>query len=246
MASSVSRADSAVGLRRAFARALADSTWQVRLHAADLAGPSCASDAAVVAILDQWIALVPADASQRAPRRRGVAGGGARDRRRWPASIRRTRGGGCPLGGAPSMADAGVRRSGGRRALGHRASANARARRERQREGASDRRAQRVDASQATTRSVLAVVTSPTAGAQAVRAAARALLGSAEPGAHAAENAAFARWVARDNASARGRARRAARSRRPSGERRSAADDAAWTCRLARWRWHWAPRPACA
>ncbi|HEY2165026.1 MAG TPA: hypothetical protein VGH04_13595, partial [Gemmatimonadaceae bacterium] len=51
--------------------ALADSMWQVRLHAADLAGQSCASDADVGKILDQWIAVVPADASQRA--RGGVA-----------------------------------------------------------------------------------------------------------------------------------------------------------------------------
>src|SRR5262249_10100658 len=61
-------AQSSCGVLRA---ALADSTWQVRLRAADLAGTSCSNDSAIVKTLDQWIDLLPAVASQRA--RDGVA-----------------------------------------------------------------------------------------------------------------------------------------------------------------------------
>src|SRR5262249_17597688 len=71
------------------------------------------------------------------------------------------------------------------------------------------------------------VVNSPSAGAQAVRAAARALLGSPDPGAHAAENAAFTRWVARDNASARD-----ARVALLAAAGRSASDDRTPTTRV--------------
>ena len=182
--------------------ALADSAWQVRLHAADLAGPSCASDAAVAKILDQWIALVPADASQRV--HDGVAWQAAAHaivalahvdpsdaRRRLPALAEHRQ---WQLRMYAARAAGVLSDTGHLRKLARDANDNVKER--------------AIDALSALTghgddQIFLAVINSPTAGAQAVRAAARALLGSAEPGAHAAENAAFARWVARDNASAK-------------------------------------------
>lgn len=41
--------------------ALADSTWQVRLRAADLVQPSCGGNAAIIAILRNWTNIVPAN-----------------------------------------------------------------------------------------------------------------------------------------------------------------------------------------
>ena len=41
--------------------ALADSVWHVRLHAADLIGPSCSGDAVTMATLRAWIAAAPAE-----------------------------------------------------------------------------------------------------------------------------------------------------------------------------------------
>lgn len=46
--------------------ALADSAWPVRLRAADLAGASCASDDSLAATMRAWIAALPANASRRA------------------------------------------------------------------------------------------------------------------------------------------------------------------------------------
>ena len=45
--------------------ALADSAWPVRLRAADLADSSCATDTALVATLRNWIDNIPADVSTR-------------------------------------------------------------------------------------------------------------------------------------------------------------------------------------
>ncbi|MDB4881137.1 MAG: hypothetical protein JWL60_2583 [Gemmatimonadetes bacterium] len=46
--------------------ALGDESWPVRLRAADLAGPACASNDALVATLRQWVDDIPRDASRRA------------------------------------------------------------------------------------------------------------------------------------------------------------------------------------
>jgi cyclophilin family peptidyl-prolyl cis-trans isomerase len=45
--------------------ALADSAWPVRLRAADLATATCASDDALVTVLQSWIDALPPDASRR-------------------------------------------------------------------------------------------------------------------------------------------------------------------------------------
>lgn len=45
--------------------ALADSAWPVRLRAADLVSAPCASDAALMATLRQWVDALPHDASRR-------------------------------------------------------------------------------------------------------------------------------------------------------------------------------------
>lgn len=47
------------------AHALADSSWPVRLHAADLLGPRCAGAGEIVRTLRGWIAALPADVSRR-------------------------------------------------------------------------------------------------------------------------------------------------------------------------------------
>jgi cyclophilin family peptidyl-prolyl cis-trans isomerase len=47
--------------------ALADSAWPVRLRAADVLTAPCASDDALVTVLQSWIDALPADASRRAP-----------------------------------------------------------------------------------------------------------------------------------------------------------------------------------
>jgi cyclophilin family peptidyl-prolyl cis-trans isomerase len=190
---------SACGAIRA---ALADSAWPVRLHAADVAGAPCASDSATVKILDQWIDLVPVNTSQRA---RGnvswhaaahaivalahIDPGDARrhlgaltTHRQWQLRMYAARAAGI-LSDTAHL-----------RALARDANDNVKER--------------AIDALSTLTGHAddsvyLAVINSPSAGAQAVRAAARALLGSPDPGAHAAENTAFQRWVARNIASAR-------------------------------------------
>jgi len=45
--------------------ALRDESWPVRLRAADLAGPSCAQDDALVMALREWVDGIPRDASRR-------------------------------------------------------------------------------------------------------------------------------------------------------------------------------------
>lgn len=48
-------------------RALADSTWPVRLRAADLAGQRCAGDSVAIRMLREWLYRAPVDAPVRAP-----------------------------------------------------------------------------------------------------------------------------------------------------------------------------------
>ena len=43
---------------------LADSVWAVRLHAADLVGPECASDAGIVDVLRGWLRTLPSSAAR--------------------------------------------------------------------------------------------------------------------------------------------------------------------------------------
>ncbi|HJR66817.1 MAG TPA: peptidylprolyl isomerase [Gemmatimonadaceae bacterium] len=45
--------------------ALADSAWPVRLHAADLVTPQCATDDSLSRVLQGWVDALPADASRR-------------------------------------------------------------------------------------------------------------------------------------------------------------------------------------
>ena len=182
--------------------ALADSAWPVRLHAADLASASCSGDSAVVATLERWVDVVPVVASQRAPG--GVS---------WQAAAHAIVG---LSRVAPDQAQRRLASLAAHRQWQIRAYAARAARvlsdtahlRTLARDANDNVKEQAIDALSALTRHMddrlfIAVLNSPTAGAQAVRAAARALLGSPDPAAHAAENAAFARWVARDNASAR-------------------------------------------
>jgi len=182
--------------------ALADSAWQVRLHAADLAGASCSSDTTIANTLERWITLVPVDASQR--QRGSVSWQAAAHaivalarvdppeaRRRLPALARHRQ---WQVRMYAARAAGVLSDTAHLRTLVGDANDNVKER--------------AIDALSALTghgddQLFLTVVNSPSAGAQAVRAAARALLGSPDPGAHAAENAAFTRWVARDNASAR-------------------------------------------
>ena len=210
--------------------ALADSTWQVRLRAADLAGQSCASDTSIRNILDQWIALVPADASQHA--RGGVAWQAAAHAivalaRVDPSDARRR---------LPALAE---HRQWQLRMYAARAAGvlSDTARLRKLARDANDNVKERaIDALSALTghgddQIFLAVINSPSAGAQAVRAAARALLGSADPSAaRRGERGVRPLGRARQRVGA-GRARRAPRRGGAPGERRSAADDPAWICR---------------
>lgn len=47
--------------------ALGDSVWHVRLRAADLAGPACAADSALVRVLAGWVDALPRDTRRHAP-----------------------------------------------------------------------------------------------------------------------------------------------------------------------------------
>ncbi len=181
---------------------LSDSAWHVRLHAADLAGASCSDDSTIVKTFEQWIAQVPVDASRRAPG--GVA---------WQAAAHAVVG---LAHVAPSEARRRLSalathpqwqiRMYAARAAG--VLSDTAHLRQLVRDPNDNVKERAIEALSGLTAHAddplfLSVVSSPTAGAQAVRAAAKALLGSPDPGAHAAENAAFARWVARDNASAK-------------------------------------------
>ncbi len=48
--------------------ALADSTWPVRLRAADLIGPQCTADDSLASVLREWVDALPADPSRRSTR----------------------------------------------------------------------------------------------------------------------------------------------------------------------------------
>ena len=181
---------------------LRDSTWQVRLHAADLVTAACTADTSIATTLDGWIDLAPVVSTDRAKGGvswHGVAHAIVALAHLDPADARRRIG---PLAShrlwqirmyaarATGILSDTVRL----RALVHDPNDNVKER--------------AIEALNGLTRHdddslFIGVVNSPTAGAQAVRAAARALLGSPDARTHDAVNAAFARWVARNNASAR-------------------------------------------
>ncbi|HSQ31131.1 MAG TPA: peptidylprolyl isomerase [Gemmatimonadaceae bacterium] len=180
--------------------ALADSAWPVRLRAADLVSASCTSDTALVATLRRWIDAPGSEAPARA--RGGVAwqaaahailalariqSDDARPRAarlaasaQWPVRMYAARAFGilhdtARLRSMVRDADDNVKEAAilGLRPL----------------TGHDD--------------DSLYIAALQAEGAQAVRAAAGALEGSTHPEARAAAGAAFERWVARDNASAR-------------------------------------------
>jgi len=200
--------------------ALADSAWHVRLRAADVASAACSSDTTIVKTLEQWIALLPADASQHP--RGGVSWQAAAHAIVALAHV-------APPEARRRLAALAAHRQWQVRMYAARAAgilsdtANLRTLVPDANDNVKERA---IDALSSLTghaddQLFLAVINSPTVGAQAIRAAARALLGSPDPGAHAAENAAFTRWVAKDNASARDArvALLAAAGRPPSDDR---------------------------
>ncbi len=180
--------------------ALADSAWPVRLHAADLAPASCASNDSLVATLSRWVDALSPDGSRRV--RGGVA---------WPAAAH------------AEVARARVRPPAARARLPKLAShrqwevrmyaaraAGLLADTARLRTLADDdddnvKEAAIIALSALTGHASDAVYMQALAaeGAQAVRAAAKALDGSPRADARAAANREFERWAIRGNASAR-------------------------------------------
>jgi cyclophilin family peptidyl-prolyl cis-trans isomerase len=180
--------------------ALADSAWPVRLRAADLAGPSCATDDSLASTLRQWIHALPADASRRS--RAGVSWhaaahaivalarvrpGEARPRVRTLAAHRQWEVRAYAARAAAVLADTTTLR-----ALARDANDNVK-------EVAIEALAKLTG--HADDEVFLAALGSD--GAQAVRIAAVALKGSPRPDVAAAATATFERWVARANASER-------------------------------------------
>jgi cyclophilin family peptidyl-prolyl cis-trans isomerase len=181
---------------------LSDSTWPVRLHAADLATAACAGDGSIVKTLEQWVDRLPAETRRRvrdsvswhagahaivalarvapAEARRRLAA--VARHQQWQVRMYAARAAGV-------LSDSALLRS-----LAADAQDNV--------------KEQAIDALSKLTGHAddalfLTVINSPNVGAQAVRAAALALAGSSDAGVRAAANAAFERWVAKDNASAR-------------------------------------------
>ncbi|HJU67141.1 MAG TPA: peptidylprolyl isomerase [Gemmatimonadaceae bacterium] len=180
--------------------ALADSAWPVRLRAADLVSPSCAMDSSVVRILRRWVDALPRDASRRTkggvswhaaahgvvalaqvrpqqarPRVRKLAA-----HRQWQVRVYAAR-------GAAVLSDTATLR------------ALARDTNDNVKEVAIESLAKLTG--HADDDIFLAALGAR--GAQAVRAAAIALKGSPRADVAAVANTAFARWVARANASER-------------------------------------------
>jgi len=180
--------------------ALADSAWPVRLRAVDLVAASCAGDGALADILSQWIDALPSDASRRAPG--GVS---------WHAgahalvALARVR----PAEARPRIATLAAHRQWQARMYAARAAAilsDTVQLRALVRDSDDNVKEAAIAALAALTGhgdDDLYIVAMGGGGAQAVRAAAVALKGSPHPDARRAASAAFERWVARGNASAR-------------------------------------------
>jgi len=180
--------------------ALADGAWQVRLHAADLAEAPCGADSALVRVLARWVDALPRDTRRRAAG--GVSWHAAAHAevalaRIAPAQAR------ARLGALATHADWHARLYAARaaavladtprlRALARDPDGNVK-------EAAIDGLARLVGHGADDVYLAALAGTQP----QAVRAAAIALKGSPAPGARAAANAAFERWVRRANDSER-------------------------------------------
>lgn len=180
--------------------ALTDSAWAVRLHAADLSGPSCSSDSTLVATVRRWIDDVPAHADTRA--RGGVA---------WQAAAhgllalaRLAPGEASTRAARLATHSTWQLRMYAARAFGllH----DSTHLRTLVRDPDDNVKEAAILALRALTRHAddsLYIAALRARGAQAVRAAAAALEGSPHPEARAAANEAFEQWVARDISSAR-------------------------------------------
>jgi cyclophilin family peptidyl-prolyl cis-trans isomerase len=180
--------------------ALADTVWPVRLRAADLVTPVCASDDALVATFRSWLDALPADAVRRA--RNGVS---------WQAAahaavaLARTR----PAEARPHVRTLATHRQWQVRTYAARAAgilADTSALRALVRDANDNVKEAAIEALAKLTGhadDALFLAALDAEGAQAVRAAALALAGSPRADAATRASAAFERWVGRANASAR-------------------------------------------
>jgi cyclophilin family peptidyl-prolyl cis-trans isomerase len=180
--------------------ALADSAWPVRLRAADLAMPTCATDEAIVATLADWVDGLPRRATRR--ERGGVSWHAAAHALVALARLR-------PDDARPRVGRLARHRQWQVRVYAARAAAALS-------DTATLRRLAR-DRDDNVKEAAIGALSTLTGhdddelflaalrsdGAQAVRAAAIALKGSPHRDLRARADAAFARWVARDHASAR-------------------------------------------
>ncbi len=179
--------------------ALADSAWPVRLHAADLVGASCASRAPLIATLNGWIAALPADASHR------VAGGVA-----WQAAAHAlvTLAHIRPDDARPFVVRLAKHEQWQVRAYAARAAAvlsDTATLRTLARDSDDNVKEAAIDALSKLTGhadDALYLVALNARGAQAVRAAARALKGSSMASVRSTLNTTFDAWVAKQNTSA--------------------------------------------
>ena len=180
--------------------AMADSAWPVRFRAMDLIGPPCASDSAMIARLRGWIDALPGDASHR------TAGGVS-----WHAAahaivaLARVQ----PAAARSRLASMATNRQWQARMYAARAAAVladtaqlrilARDSNDNVKEAAIDALAKLTGHAD----DELFLNALNANGAQAVRAGANALKGSPRADVRAAASAAFDRWVAKNNSSAR-------------------------------------------
>ena len=180
--------------------ALADSAWPVRLRAVDLVSTACASDDSLMSVLRKWVDALPQEASRRS------AGGVT-----WHAAahalvaLARTR----PDDARPRLAKLATHGQWQVRMYAARAAAvladTARLRRLAV-DGDDNVKQAAIEALAKLTGHAdddLYLEALRSRGAQAVRAAALALVGSPRPDVRLAANTAFDRWVARHVASAR-------------------------------------------
>jgi cyclophilin family peptidyl-prolyl cis-trans isomerase len=180
--------------------ALTDSSWQVRLHAADLAAATCASDEPVAATLRSWIDSMPADVSHRAPR--GVSWHAAAHAAVALARLRpndaRVR-----LPRLATARDWHLRLYAARAAATLHDSATLRTLARDPNDNVKEAAIDSLSKLTGHTDDDIYLATLGANGAQAVRAAALALRGSPRADARAKANTTFERWVARGNASSR-------------------------------------------
>ena len=179
--------------------ALGDSAWAVRLQAADLVGASCASDDGIAQALRGWVDALPADASSR---RAGQVS--------WHAAahalvaLSRIR----PADARPRLARLATHAQWEARMYAARAAgalSDSATLRVLARDRNDDVRETAIAALGKLTKHAddeLFIDALDANGAPVVRAAAMALKGSPNPDAARAANAAFERWVAKNNASA--------------------------------------------